>query len=55
MIFHIYAIYGMQQILLNFVFMHTTAVHNFQVFVFKCISKLHAKMTNIHANIMKKI
>ena len=57
---------GVQQILLNFVFMHKTAVHKFQFFVFMGIAKsknhslgiypkLHAKMTCIHANILKKI
>ena len=41
--------YGMQQILLNFVFMHNTAVQKFQFFVFMGIVQLHAKMTCIHA------
>ena len=44
----------MQQIFLNFVFMHNTAVHKFQFFVFMGIAKLHEKMTCINENIMKK-
>ena len=43
----------MQQILLNFLFMLNIAVHKFQFFVFMGIAKLHAKMTCIHANIIK--
>ena len=44
----------MQQILLNFVFMHT-AVQKFQFFVFMSIAKIYAKMNCIHAIIRKKL
>ena len=38
----------MQQILLNFVFMHNTAAQKFQIFVFMGVAQLHAKMTCIY-------
>ena len=44
----------MQQILLNFVFMHT-ALQKFQFFVFMGIAKIYAKMNCIHAIIRKKL
>ena len=44
----------MQQILLNFVFMHT-AVQKFQFFVFICIAKIYAIIyAKIYAIIRKK-
>ena len=38
----------MQQIFLNFAFMHNTALQKFHFFVFMGIGKLHAKMTCIY-------